>query len=63
MFKLLFITIILLVNSAFANKDTIINSLYPFFGTIDKQDIVKTPFDGIFEVIVHDPIDSLEADE
>ncbi|MBW5289401.1 DsbC family protein [Abyssogena phaseoliformis symbiont] len=63
MFKLLLITIILFANSAFANKDTIINSLYPFFGAIDKQDIVKTPFGGIFEIIVHDPIASLLVSE
>ncbi|BBB24476.1 thiol:disulfide interchange protein DsbC [Isorropodon fossajaponicum endosymbiont JTNG4] len=63
MLKLLFITTALLSSSAFADKDAIIDSLYPFFGTIDKQDITKTPLNGIFEIIVHDPIDSLLVSE
>ncbi len=63
MLKLLFIAITLFSNIAFADKNAIINNLYPFFGTIDKQDIFKTPLNGIFEIIVHNPIDSLLVSE
>ncbi len=59
MLKLLFITTTLLSNIALANKNTIVNNLAPFFGKIDKQDIVGTQFDGVVEVIIRNPIDSL----
>ncbi len=59
MLKLLFITTTLLSNIALANTNTIVNNLAPFFGKIDKQDIVGTQFDGVVEVIIRNPIDSL----
>ncbi len=59
MLKLLFITTTLLSNIALANTNTIVNNLAPFFGKINKQDIVGTQFDGVVEVIIRNPIDSL----
>jgi len=63
MLKLLFISISLIANSAFATKDDVINNLSRFFGEIDKEDIVETPFVGVYEVIIYNPIDSLLVSE
>ncbi|ABL01998.1 thiol-disulfide interchange protein DsbC [Candidatus Ruthia magnifica str. Cm (Calyptogena magnifica)] len=59
MLKLLFITTVLFSNNAFADKNAIINTLYPFFGTIDKQYIINTPLSDIFEITLRNLIDSL----
>ncbi len=59
MFKLLFIVLILITNIAFADKDNVANGLKHFFGEIKHKDIIKTPFNDIYEVITHNPIDSL----
>ncbi len=59
MFKLLLIISVLFINTAFANKVDIVNSLSPFFGEIKKKDVSKTKFDGVYEVILHNPIKSL----
>jgi hypothetical protein len=32
------------------SQQSIINNLHLFFGTIDKQDIVKTPLNGNFAI-------------
>ena len=59
MFKLLFVVSILITNIAFANKTDIANGLNRFFGEVKHKDIVETPFNGVYEVILHNPIDSL----
>ena len=59
MIKRLFITLILLSGTAIADKDTVINNLERFFGTIEKEDIMDSPFNGVYEVIVYNPVDSL----
>ncbi len=63
MLKLLFIAISLITSSAFATKDEVINNLSRFFGEIEKQDIVESPFIGVYEVITYDPIDSILVSE
>ena len=63
MIKSLFLTITLLSTSAFADKDDVIQNLSRFFGEIDKKDIVASPFAGVYEVITHDPIDSMLVSE
>lgn len=59
MLKLLLFASILINNIAFANKMQIINNLTPVFGPIAQEDVVKTPFNGVYEVISHNPINSL----
>ncbi|MDC9727620.1 MAG: disulfide isomerase DsbC N-terminal domain-containing protein, partial [Candidatus Thioglobus sp.] len=63
MIKSLFLVITLLSGSAFATKDEVIQHLSRFFGDIDKQDITSSPFKGVYEVITHDPIDSMLVSE
>ena len=63
MFKTLFFTILLLSGNAFADKADIINHLGKFFGQIDQEDIVETPFKGVYEVITYNPIDSMLVSE
>ncbi|CAC9465684.1 Thiol:disulfide interchange protein DsbC [uncultured Gammaproteobacteria bacterium] len=59
MFKLLFVVSLLITNTSFANKADIADGLKRFFGEVKHEDIVKTPFNGVYEVILHNPIDSL----
>jgi thiol:disulfide interchange protein DsbC len=59
MVKRLFITLILLSGTAIADKNMVINNLERFFGTIEKEDIIDSPFNGVYEVIVYNPVDSL----
>ncbi len=59
MIKSLFLIITLLSTSVFAGKDEVIQQLSRFFGEIDKQDIVQSPFEGVYEVITYNPIDSM----
>ncbi|MDG2395439.1 DsbC family protein [Candidatus Thioglobus sp.] len=63
MIKSLFLTIILLSTSASADKDDVIQNLSRFFGEIDKKDITASPFEGVYEVITYDPIDSMLVSE
>ncbi len=55
---LLIISISISFNSI-ATKDNIINNLTPFFGIIDKDDVIATDFKGVYEVIAKNPITSL----
>ncbi|WXT99492.1 MAG: Thiol:disulfide interchange protein DsbC [Catillopecten margaritatus gill symbiont] len=50
---------LLISTQTFADKTDVINNLSPFFGEIDKADIVETNFNGVYEVILHNPIDSI----
>ncbi|WP_428085922.1 DsbC family protein [Candidatus Thioglobus sp.] len=59
MIKSLLVILALLSNNVFADKDTVIQNLSPFFGVIDKQDITLSSFKGVYEVITRDPIDSM----
>ncbi len=59
MFKLLFVVSLLITNISFANKADIANGLNRFFGEVKHKDIMKTPFNGVYEVILHNPIDSI----
>jgi thiol:disulfide interchange protein DsbC len=59
MIKILFLITTLLSSAAFADKEDVIQQLEKFFGKIEKQDISKSPFKGVYEVITHDPIDSI----
>jgi thiol:disulfide interchange protein DsbC len=63
MIKSLFLIIALLSNSAHASKEDVIQQLSRFFGEIDKQDIVASPFKGVYEVITYNPIDSMLVSE
>lgn len=59
MFKALSLALLLLSNAAIANKDQVIQTLKPFFGEIAKESIAESPMSGIYEIIVHSPIDSI----
>jgi thiol:disulfide interchange protein DsbC len=59
MFRKILLSLIIISTQSIASSDAIIKNLSPFFGNIDKQDIVKTPFNNVYEVILHDPIESL----
>jgi thiol:disulfide interchange protein DsbC len=63
MIKILFLITTLLSSNAFADKDDVIKQLGKFFGKIEKQDIVKSPFKGVYEVITSNPIDSVLVSE
>jgi len=63
MLKPLIIALSLITTSAFATKDEVINNLSRFFGEIEKQDIVESPFIGVYEVITYNPIDSMLVSE
>lgn len=63
MIKILFLITTLLSSNAFADKDDVIKQLGKFFGKIEKQDIVKSPFKGVYEVITRNPIDSVLVSE
>lgn len=59
MIKSIFLIIALFSTSTFADRSAVIKSLSPFFGPIDRADILDSPFPGVFEVITHNPIESL----
>ena len=63
MLKPLIIALSFITTSAFATKDEVINNLSRFFGEIEKQDIVESPFIGVYEVITYNPIDSMLVSE
>jgi hypothetical protein len=48
-----FIVSLLITNASFANKADIADGLKRFFGEVKHEDIVKTPFNGVYEVILH----------
>jgi len=50
---------LLISTQAFADKTDVINNLAPLFGEINKTDIIKTDFNGVYEVIFHNPIGSI----
>lgn len=59
MVKSLLSILIFLSGTSLANKDAVITNLERFFGKVEKQDIVNTNFEGVYEVIVYNPIESL----
>ncbi len=63
MIKSLLISLTLLSTHVFADKAQIIDNLKPFFGQVKPQDISKTPFKGVYEVLTRDPIDSMLISE
>lgn len=63
MFKALSLALLLLSNAAIANKDQVIQTLKPFFGEIAEESIAQSPIHGIYEIIVHSPIDSILVSE
>ena len=63
MFKKILLILSIVGTQAFADKGEIIKNLTPFFGKINPVDIVQTPFDGVFEVIIHNPIGSVLISE
>ncbi len=63
MLKSLLLILTLLSNSAFANKEAVIQNLSRFFGEINKQDISASPFKGVYEVVTYNPIDSMLVSE
>ncbi|MBA5248887.1 MAG: DsbC family protein [Gammaproteobacteria bacterium] len=48
-----------IVSIASTANDDIIKNLSPFFGKISQQDITQTPLNGVSEVVLHSPIDSI----
>ena len=58
LFTIIFISTQLMADSA-VNKDSIIKNLTPFFGKINTNDISKTPFEGVYEVLLRSPIRSV----
>lgn len=48
-----------IANLSFANVKDIQTNLEPFFGDIKAENITKTDFDGVSEVIIENPIDSI----
>ncbi len=59
MFKKILLTLAIISTHTIANNDTIIKNLAPFFGAINAQDISKTPLEGIYEVVLHSPIEAI----
>lgn len=63
MFKKILLTLAILSAQSIANNDTIIKNLAPFFGKINADNIVKTPFKGVYEVVTLNPISSVLISE
>jgi thiol:disulfide interchange protein DsbC len=59
MFKKILFVFILISNTAFASKAEVVSGLSRFFGEIKHEDIVETPLKGVYEVIMHNPIESI----
>ncbi|MBE8190252.1 MAG: DsbC family protein [Candidatus Thioglobus sp.] len=59
MFKKILLALIIFSAQSVADNQKIIQNLAPFFGKINSQDISKTPLDGIFEVVLHSPIEAI----
>ncbi|AYQ57475.1 Thiol:disulfide interchange protein DsbC [Bathymodiolus thermophilus thioautotrophic gill symbiont] len=58
MLKKILLSLVILSTQSIAGNNDIIKNLSPLFGVIDKQDIIKTPLDGIYEIIFKNPISS-----
>lgn len=59
MFKLILLSLAFISGVASADKQSVIDNLERFFGSIEKENIVNSPIDGIYEVIIDNPIDAL----
>ncbi len=55
MIRSFLITILLLSNSALADKNDIIEGLTPYFSGINEQSVNPTPFQGLYEVVLKTP--------
>ncbi len=63
MLKKILLILLLVSTQTIADKNAVIKNLAPFFGEIQPQNIVKTPFKGIYEVIIESPIESILVSE
>ncbi len=59
MFKKILLALAIISTQSIANSDNIIKNLAPFFGKINAEDISKTPFKGVYEVLLRSPIESV----
>jgi thiol:disulfide interchange protein DsbC len=57
--KYLLVASVLFSTAAFADKNEIIDNLSRFFGDIQQENIVKSDFPGVYEVITLNPIRSV----
>jgi thiol:disulfide interchange protein DsbC len=57
--KKIILPLLILSSVSFADNNDIQTNLKPFFGEIKSENIVKTEFKGISEVILEDPIGSI----
>jgi thiol:disulfide interchange protein DsbC len=53
--RLLIIALSLLLNNAFADEKDIVKSLGPYIPSLQETDVVETPIQGIYEVIITNP--------
>ena len=63
MLKKILLALSLISTQAIANKNDVIKNLSPFFGKIKAADIVETPFNGVYEVVIKSPIGSVLVSE
>jgi len=52
MYKSLLFFFLIITNSAFANIDTVINKLQPYFPSISTENISNSELDGFYEVVL-----------
>tara|TARA_B100000745_G_C20145533_1_gene392799 strand:+ start:817 stop:1536 length:720 start_codon:yes stop_codon:yes gene_type:complete len=55
MYKSLLFFFLIITNSAFANIDTVINKLQPYFPSISAENISNSELDGFYEVVLTNP--------
>ena len=55
MYKSLLFFFLIITNSAFANIDTVINKLQPYFPSISAENISNSELDGFYEVVLTKP--------
>jgi thiol:disulfide interchange protein DsbC len=55
MYKSLLFFFLIITNSAFANIDTVINKLQPYFPSISAENISNSELDGFYEVVLINP--------
>ncbi|CAC9963529.1 Thiol:disulfide interchange protein DsbC [uncultured Gammaproteobacteria bacterium] len=58
MLKKILLSFAILSTQSIANNDDVIKNLVPIFGNINQQDIIETPFNGVYEIIFNNPISS-----
>lgn len=57
--KILLVLLLINAHQTMADKNDVIRNLAPFFGEIKSQNIVKTMFNEVYEVVIESPIESI----